>query len=48
MRLLFKNARILTMKDENIIEGNLVVIDTSIAYIGDDYQQFAPFDRIID
>lgn len=48
MRLLFKNARILTMKDENIIEGNLVVIDTRIAYIGDDYQQFAPFDRIID
>ena len=48
MKILFKNARILTMKDENIIEGNLVVIDTRIAYLGDNYQQFAPFDREID
>ena len=48
MRILFKNARILTMKDENIIEGNLVVIDTRIAYLGDNYQSYEPFDRIID
>ena len=48
MRILFKNARILTMKDENIIEGNLVVIDTRIAYLGDKYQPYEPFDRIID
>ena len=48
MRILFKNARILTMKDENIIEGNLVVIDNRIAYIGNEYKPFEPFDRIID
>jgi len=48
MKILFKNARILTMKDENISEGNLVVIDNRIAYIGNDYQAYAPFDREID
>ena len=48
MRILFKNARILTMKDESIIEGNLVVINTRIAYLGDNYQPYEPFDRIID
>ena len=48
MKILFKNARILTMKDENIIEGNLVVKDNRIAYIGNDYQKYGPFDREID
>ena len=48
MKILFKNARILTMKDENIIEGNLVVKDNRIAYIGNDYSKFAPFDREIE
>ena len=48
MKILFKNARILTMKDENIILSNLVVKDNRIAYIGNDYNKFAPFDREIE
>lgn len=48
MRILFKNARILTMKDDQIIEGNLVVNGNRIAYIGKDYQNYGPFDREID
>ena len=48
MTILFKNARILTMIDENIIEADLVVKDQYIAYIGRDSASFAPFDRIID
>ena len=36
------------MIDENIIKGDLVVIDTRIAYIGNDSDQYAPFDRIIE
>ena len=48
MKILFKNARILTMKDENIIEGDLVVLDNRIAYIGQDSSKYAPFDRVIE
>ena len=36
------------MKDENIILSNLVVKDNRIAYIGNDYSKFAPFDREIE
>ena len=48
MRILFKNARILTMIDDKIINGDLVVIDNLIAYIGNDSSSYAPFDRVID
>ena len=48
MKTLFKNARILTMKDENIIEGDLVVLNNRIAYIGKDSSGFAPFDKVIE
>ena len=48
MKTLFHNAKILTMENDQIIEGDLLVIDTRIAYIGKDSQQFAPFDRIIE
>ena len=48
MRILFDNARILTMKDDQIINGSLVVDGTRIAYIGNKPQSFAPFDRVID
>ena len=48
MRILFHNARILTMRSEHIFEGDLVVIDTRIAYIGDDSSNYAPFDRVIE
>ena len=48
MKTLFRNARILTMVDENIIEGDLVVIDNRIAYIGKKSSSFAPFDKVIE
>ena len=48
MKTLFKNARILTMKDENIIEGDLVVEDNLIAHIGNDSSKYGPFDQTID
>ena len=48
MKILLKNARILTMKDDQIIEGSLVVNGNRIAYIGNDYNSYGPFDREID
>ena len=48
MKILFKNARILTMIDENIIEGDLVVINNRIAYIGNTSDSYAPFDRVVE
>ena len=48
MKILFKNARILTMESPEVINGSLVVLNNRIAYIGDNYQSFAPFDREID
>ncbi len=48
MKILFKDARILTMANESIVEGDLVVVDNRIAYIGNDSSSFAPFDRVID
>ena len=48
VKTLFKNARILTMQNENIIEGDLVVIDARIAYIGNDSSKYAPFDRVVE
>ena len=48
MKTLLKNARILKMTDENIIIGSLVIEDEKIAYIGNDYLKFAPFDKEID
>ena len=36
------------MVDEKIISGELVVIDTRIAYIGKDASGFGPFDQVID
>ena len=48
MRVLFANARILTMVDDKIIQGNLIVDNKRIFYIGDTAQSFAPFDKVID
>ncbi len=48
MKILFKNARILTMVDDQIIEGDLLVKDNRIAYIGLESDQYGPFDRIIE
>ena len=47
MITLFKNARILSMKDEKIIFGELAVTDNKISYIGDHYEGYTP-DRVID
>ena len=48
MKILLKNARILKMTNEEIIFSNMVIIDDRIAYIGDDYQTYLPFDKTID
>ena len=47
MKTLLKNARILKMSDENIIEGHLVVTDNRISYIGRELPQ-DNFDQVID
>ena len=36
------------MKDDHIFEGNIVVNDNRIAYIGNNYQNYGPFEREID
>ena len=36
------------MKDDHIFEGNIVIKDNRIAYIGNDYKAYAPFEREID
>lgn len=46
--ILFKNARILKMTGEAIFISNLVVRDNKIAYIGDEYESYGPFDKIIE
>ena len=48
MVFLFKNAQILTMENDKIQKGNLVTKNNRIAYIGNDYDGYGPFDRIID
>lgn len=47
-KILFKNAKILSMKNANITEGDLLVIDNRIAYIGKESNKYAPFDRVIE
>lgn len=46
--ILFKNARILKMTGENIFISNLVVGENKIIYIGDNYESYGPFDKIIE
>ena len=48
MKTSFKNAQILTMIDDKIIKGDLVVVDNLIAYIGKDSSSYAPFDRVVE
>lgn len=36
------------MVNDQIIEGELLVIDARIAYVGEDASEFAPFDKVID
>lgn len=48
MKTLLQNARILKMDDTPIFFGNIVIENDKIIYIGDDINQFAPFDVIHD
>ena len=48
MKTLFRNASILKMDDSPILYSNLVVIENRIAYIGQDYEKYGPFDRVIE
>lgn len=48
MKTLLKNARILKMDKEEIIYSSLLVEDDRIAYIGDDYAKYGPFDIVRD
>lgn len=47
MKILFKNAKILTMVDDKIIDGHLVVTDNKISYIGS-ILPTGLFDQVID
>ena len=44
MKTLLTNARILKMDDTPLFEGNIVIENKEIIYIGNDYQKFGPFD----
>ncbi len=49
MKTLFKNARILTMKDdEDIFVGDVIVSDNRISYVGPSIDHKESFDRVID
>ncbi|HPV70121.1 MAG TPA: amidohydrolase, partial [Bacilli bacterium] len=47
MRILFEDARILTMSDKPIFRGDLVVDGNRIVYIGNNGSRQGPFDRVI-
>ncbi|MDD3207517.1 MAG: amidohydrolase [Bacilli bacterium] len=47
MRILFENARILSMNDRPIVEGDLVVDGNHVVYIGKNGSKHGPFDRVI-
>ncbi|MCR5505691.1 MAG: amidohydrolase family protein, partial [Bacilli bacterium] len=46
MKTLLKNARILSMRDDNITRGDVVILDNKIIYVGQDSDKFAPFDIV--
>ena len=48
MKTLFKNAQILTMIDDIIINADLVVDNNLISYIGKESSSYGPFDKVID
>ncbi|MDY0345207.1 MAG: amidohydrolase [Bacilli bacterium] len=47
MRILFEDARILSMNDKPMMRGDLVVDDNRIVYIGSNGSRQGPFDRVI-
>ncbi len=48
MKTLLKNAKILSMVNDNIVEGHLVITDNRISYIGKDIKPDSEYDRVID
>ena len=48
MKTLLKNARILKMDNTPLFNGNIVIKDSHIEYIGDDYESHGPFDVVRD
>ncbi len=48
MKTLLKNARILTMENENLIQGHIVVENNKIIYIGSEENKYAPYDIVRD
>ena len=48
MRILFTNARVLTMAADVITHDDVVVDGNLIVYIGKDSSSYSPFDRVID
>ena len=48
MKTLFKNAKVLTMVDDKIIDGDLLVVDKRIAYIGKDASNYGSFNRVVE
>ncbi len=48
MKTLLKNAKILKMDDSPIFEGNIVIEDENIIYIGNDFEGYGPFDVVHD
>ncbi|MCQ2815083.1 MAG: amidohydrolase [Bacilli bacterium] len=48
MKILFKNARIITMKDDSVFFGDLMVENNRIKFIGDSNKLNETFDRVID
>ncbi len=48
MKILLKNARILKMIDENIIEGHVVINNNIIEEVGKDIDLNAKYDKVID
>ena len=48
MKTLLKNAKILKMDDSPLFEGNIVIQNENIIYIGNDYDKFGPFDQVHD
>ena len=48
MKTLLKNARILKMDNTPLFNGNIVIKDSRIEYIGDDFESHGPFDVVRD
>ena len=48
MKTLLKNAKILKMTDDKIIEGHIVITDNRISYIGKDIESDDKYDKVID